>query len=115
MGTDHFTRFLPAVCAGFGLFLAGGVNLLLLRRSLRVRVLATLAAAAVALAAVWSLDHPELTAETARLLALGLVPYLLFSSRRALARFAAIIATLHAPAVRFGLLTAAGIGLAIAF
>jgi hypothetical protein len=114
MGTDHFTRFLPAACAGFGLFLAGAVNLLLLHRSLRVRVLGTSAAAAVAVAAAWSLDHPGLTAATARLLTLGLVPYLLVSSRRAVARIAAMTTALHAPAVRFGLLAATGIGLAIA-
>ena len=36
MSDEHVIRMFPAVCAGFGLFLAGAANLLLLRRGVGV-------------------------------------------------------------------------------
>src|SRR5438132_802189 len=109
MPTDHFLRFYPAICAGLGLFLAGGVNLMLSRRGPGLRAAATLLALGVGLAAAAALDHPGLVAGTARFLAVGIVPCLLLGS----CRISSVAVWLHRPAVRFGLLTAAGTGLAV--
>src|SRR4051794_5280039 len=101
MPTDHFAQLFPAACAGFGLFLAGGANLLLSGRRLYVRLAATLAAVGVAVAAAAALDQPGATAGTAGLLALGLLPCGLLASRRLVGGVAALVAALHRPAVRY--------------
>src|SRR4051812_28967286 len=104
MTGDLVAQYVPPICAGLGLALAGGANLLLLRRSLGVRVLATLAAVGVAVAAAAFADHPGTLPATARLLAAGLLPCLLLAFRE-VSGF--LSAALHRPAVRFGFLTAA--------
>jgi len=113
MVNEHFLRFFPVICAGFGLFLVGAVNLLLVKRGLVVRALASVAALGIALAAAAALDQPGATAGTARLLAYGLVPVLALGSRSVATGIATTFAAAHRPAVRFGLLAAAGIVTAI--
>src|SRR5262245_55916947 len=114
MLNDHFTWFLPLACAGLGLCLIGAVNLLLPPARLRVRLLATIAIFAATLAAAAVIDQPGVTSDTARYLALGLLPCLLLSSRRVVGRASAVVASVQRPAIRFGLVTAAGIAMVVA-
>jgi hypothetical protein len=110
MHTDHFTQLFPAVCAGFGLFLVGGANLLLAGRGLAVRATATLTAVGLALAGVAALEQPGATARTAAYLAATLIPCLLLGSRR----LPELARALRRPAVRFGLVAAGGTALVVA-
>lgn len=113
MSEEHFNRFFPAICAGLGLFLAGGANLILLRRAIGLRIVATLAAVAIALGAAWATQSPGAVTGAARLMALVLVPLAIFSSRRLVDGIATLISFASRPAFRFGLLVAAGVGIAI--
>lgn len=113
MNADHLTYLFPAVGAGLGLFLVGIVNLLLIRRSLTVRAAATLAAGGVAVGGVWALDQPGATSAAAVYFALGLIPCALLASRRLVGGLATAVAVTHYPAVRFGLLTLAGMGVVL--
>jgi hypothetical protein len=116
MSPEHFDRFIPAICAGFGLFLAGAVNLLLVRRGLLVRSVATILALGLALGTAAALDQSgtaKAVAPTARLLAFGLLPFLLLGSRRVAGAVAGLAAGLQRPLVRFGLLAAVGVGTVI--
>jgi hypothetical protein len=114
MQAEHISEFLPIACVGFGLFLVGGVNLLLLRRRLWIRLLATLGAIGIALGSAAALDHSGLTARTARILVSGLLPCLLLSSRQVTTGTSALLLTLQQRrAVRFVLLTVSGIVLSV--
>ncbi|MBA4188571.1 MAG: hypothetical protein C0467_11275 [Planctomycetaceae bacterium] len=113
MPTTHFSQYLPAVCAGLGLFLAGGANLLLLRRGLGVKVIATVLALGAATALAASLDYPGIVPDMLRIVAVGLVPLLFMGSRRFVVATSTFLHTVHSPAVRYGLVTVAGIGIAI--
>ena len=109
----EITQYFPAICAGLGLFLAGAANLILLRKHIAVRAIATLLSVGGALAAASLLESRDAIADTAQLLAITLIPFFLLSSRRALASAAALVAATGRPAVRFGLLAVAGFGTAI--
>jgi len=111
MPADHFARFFPATCAGFGLLLAGGVNLLLVHRGFALRVGVTLAVGvvAVATAAAASIGPSSGPAVTAMLLILGLIPFLIFGSRRFVAGLGAAVAWAHRSGVRCALLASAGV------
>jgi hypothetical protein len=115
MPVELFNQFVPAICAGFGLFLVGAVNLLLVRRGLIVRSVATVLALGLALGAAAAVDQYGTNAvgPTARFLAFGLVPFLLLSSRRVLGAVAGVVAGMQRPLVRFGLLATVGIGIVI--
>lgn len=110
MSSDHFGEMFPAVCAGFGLFLAGAANLALLRRGLAVRAAATLLAAAATVGAAWAIDVPGAAPTAAAYFAAGMLPCLILASRRLVTGAAAAVSATQRPAVRFGLLTAAGVG-----
>src|SRR5262245_27435142 len=111
---EHFLEFFPAICAGFGLFLAGAVNLLLVRRGFTVRTIATVLALGIAITAAWSLNQPGATVGTVRLLAIGMIPFLLLSSRAIGEWTVSLVASAHRPVVRYVLLTVAGLGTALA-
>jgi hypothetical protein len=113
MDLDHFGNFLPVVCAGFGLLLVGGLNLLLIRRRFVVRAAATLLAIGVAVGGAFALDQPGVTAKTTMFLALGLLPCLLLSSRSLATGLAGVVSSLQKPALRFGILTFAGVGVVV--
>jgi hypothetical protein len=113
MGLDLLTNFLPVVCAGFGLLLVGGLNLLLLRRGFVVRAAATLLALGAAVGGAFALDQPGVTLRTAEILAIGLLPCLLLSSRRLGTGLTGCVSALQKPSVRFGLLTFAGVGVMV--
>lgn len=110
MSTDPFSQFMPAVCAGFGLLLVGGVNLLLSRRERSVRVLASAAALGAAVATAAAMGHGVLV-RAAPFLALGLVPCL-FASHRIAERSVTLVRWLHRPSAHFGVLVAIGLALA---
>ncbi len=110
MTFDHFQHFLPAVCAGLGLVLVGVANLLLARCSVVLRALATVAAIGFAFAISAATEQDGAVVTTTRLLALSFVPFLIISSRTASHGLAAIIRSTHAPAIRYGLMTLAGVG-----
>ena len=113
MPATHFSQYLPAACGGLGLFLAGGANLILLRRGLGVKVIATVLALGAATALAASIDHPGIVQEMFQILAVGLLPCLLLGSRRFTVATSTALHTIHSPAVRYGLMTVAGIGIAI--
>jgi hypothetical protein len=110
---DHFNQFFFAICAGLGLFLAGAANLVLIRKSLSLRVIATVLAVGIALAAAEAIDQPGTVAGTATLLACCLPPVFVLGNRRFISFATTAIAATSRPVVRFGLLTIAGIGTAI--
>ncbi len=111
MPADHFSRFFPVICAGFGLLLAGGVNLLLIRRGFAIRTIATLVAALIAISAATASDIglSGMTKVTARMLLLGLIPFLVLGSRRFIAGTNAVVSLVHRPVVRFSLLAFVGV------
>jgi hypothetical protein len=113
MATEHLTQLLPAVCAGFGLLATGGVNLLLVRRSLRLRALATLVVLGITLSAAAALNQDGVTLATARLLAFGLIPCLMLSIPRIVERTARLLATFQNASLRYGLLAIAGLSLVV--
>jgi hypothetical protein len=110
---DHFREFFPSICAGLGLFLTGAVNLALVRKGIGVRAAATGLALGVALAAAAAIDQPGTVAGTARLLALGLLPFALLASRRVMTGAASLVAALNRPVVRFAVLTFVGVGVVL--
>ena len=113
MTSELFDRYVPPICAGVGLVLVGSANLLLPRRALLVRCAATVAVLGAVAGIVAALGQPGLFASTARLLALALVPCLLFALRPVPDQLAASVAALHQPGARFGLLTIVGAVVAI--
>jgi hypothetical protein len=108
MTSDLFNRFVPAICVGLVLLLLGGSNLLLARRRVWVRVLATCATVGAVTGAVAALEQPGLLSATARLLALCFLPWLVLALRPVPVQLGAAITALHQPRVRFALLTGAG-------
>lgn len=112
MSLDHYHQFFPAVCAGLGLFLVGVVNLVLHRCTVGLRIVATLAAVGLTLGAAGAIDQPgvSVVADTARLLAFGLFPFVALGSRHLIRGLVAVTAAVGRPTVRFGLLTVAGVG-----
>lgn len=110
---EHFLAFFPAIFAGFGLFLAGAANLLLVRRGIAIRAIATVVALGCPVAAAAALDQRGVMAATIRLLAYGMIPFLLLGSHSLASRVATLITAAHRPVARFGLLTAAGVGIII--
>lgn len=113
MSSELFNRFAPVICAGLALVLVGVVNLLLVRRGLRVRVPATVAALGLAAGAVAALGLPELLASAARLTAVVLLPCLILAYRPVSDRLGAGIAVLQRPRVGFALVTGAGFATAV--
>lgn len=113
MPTDRFVHYFPLICAGFGLFLAGGVNLLLIRRGFAIRAIATLVAALVAILAASASDIglSGMTAITARMLAFILIPFFILGSSRFISAMNGSITLVHRPAVRFSLLASVGIAI----
>src|SRR5262245_6243510 len=111
MPADTFSRHFPAVCAGFGLLLAGGVNLLLIKRSFAIRTVATLIAALIAITAATASDInlSGMALVTARLLLLGLIPFLILGSRRFVSGIALVATAAHRPAVRYTMLAFIGV------
>jgi len=111
MPVDHFSRCFPTTCAGFGLLLAGGVNLLLIYRGLLLRAVATLVALGVAVmaAAAAAIGQADVTTVTVRLLAIGLIPFLILGSRRIISGVSVAVVSVHRPVIRFSLLAFVGV------
>lgn len=110
---DHFDQFLASICAGAGLFLAGAANLLLVRKAVVVRALATVVAVGIALAAASAIDRPGTVVNAAKILVVGLAVFALLGSRRLLSGLVKALTVGSRPVVRCALLTAAGIGLTV--
>lgn len=94
MLNDLIPGCFPAICAGFGMFLVGGANLVLRNCGVAFRVAATLSAVIVALAVATILDQPHVIAWTTLLIALGLLPCLLLAHNRFVRRASALFATI---------------------
>lgn len=109
MSAEHLISFLPTACAGFGLVVAGGANLLLLRKGFAVRAVASVAGLGLCVAGAAALDQPGVALATAELLGVALLACLLLSWGGLTNRLAALVALLQRPAVRFGLVTVAGV------
>ncbi|MCE9566602.1 MAG: hypothetical protein K8U57_31655 [Planctomycetes bacterium] len=109
MSTEHFTQFFPTICAGFGLFLVGLTNLLLLQRGLGVRIAATLLALCFAVWAASATGYAGAVSGTLKILAVVLVTCVCLSSRRLVLG----VLALQRPTVMFAVLTTLGIGTAI--
>jgi hypothetical protein len=110
---EHFNQFFPAICAGLGLFLAGAVNVVLLRRGVAVRVIATVLAFALALAAANSIDQPGTVVGTARLLGVGLIAFAILACRPIVRGATLALTFATRPLVSYSLLALAGVGLAV--
>jgi hypothetical protein len=113
MSEEHLIRLIPAVCAGFGLLLVGGVNLLLLRRGLVVRILATLLVVGLAVGGAAALNQPDALPTTIQFLAVGLIPCVILGSRRVVNGLAGALTAFQRPGVRFGILSGAGVATVI--
>jgi hypothetical protein len=110
---EHFDRLFLHACAGMALFLVGGTNLLLLGRGLLVRAIATLAVFSVVLVSALALPVSGIIQSASIILAIGLGITLL-PGWPAFVRVTTILFTaLQRPAIRFGLMTACGIGLVV--
>lgn len=110
---EHAHQFFTVLCAGFGLFLVGVVNLLLGSRSLGLRLLATVFVLLVAVCAAVAIDVPGVATRTLLLLAITLIPVFLLSSGHFLAAVGIAFQKFNRPTIRFGLVTVAGISVAV--
>jgi len=113
MPTTHLTEFFPTICAGFGLFLVGCVNLVFIRRGLGVRIMATVLTLGLVTALAAAIDYPGVGAKTFLLCALGMIPFLLLGSKQVISAGVGVLCAMQRPAIRYGLLTVVGIGTAI--
>jgi hypothetical protein len=115
MPADRFAHFFPLICAGFGLLLAGGVNLLLIRRGFAIRAVATLVAALVAIlaASASEIGLAGMTVITARMLVLVLIPFFVLGNSRFIAAVNTSVTLVHRPIVRFSLLAFVGVSLLV--
>lgn len=109
MSSSHLASFIPAACAGLGLFLVGVANLVLFRRGVIVRAAATVAACAVAVGTAASINQPGATATAAALLAVGLIPALAFGHPCVHSAVVRAVAASGHPAARYGSLAVVGI------
>jgi hypothetical protein len=113
MSFDHLDRFVLLFSCGIGLFVTGGLSLLLVRAAPRWRAMPVGVGCATALGGVatWGGDQRLLPAAAA-VLAVAMLPALLTGSAAVvgLARRAAALAL--RPGVRWGLLAAVGLTLA---
>ncbi len=116
MSFEHFDRFFTFAAVGLGLFLAGGLNLLLGRGGRRVwlRVAVTLAVCGLVVAGLSALTRQELALRTGGFLAGVLLAVTLFSSAWFGRRIASLVATFQKPAARWGLVALGGLGVALA-
>jgi hypothetical protein len=110
---EHFGQFFVAISTGLGLFLAGAVNLLLIRRRFALRAVATTLAIGLTLAASAAIDQPDTLVKTARYLVIGLIPVLFLGSTRLVSGVVAVLRACSQPVVRYTLLTVAGIGVSV--
>jgi hypothetical protein len=110
---EHFNQFFPTICAGLGLFLAGLVNLLLLRQGFAVRLPATLLALGTGIAAAWAIDQPGAVLGAAKLSVVTLLLLGLVSWQPVVQGMARVMTVVSRPMVRYGLLTVTGLGIAI--
>jgi hypothetical protein len=113
MRMGHYSQFFSAICAGLGLFLAGAANLVLLHRGVALRAGATGIALGVALGVAARLEPAETFRNTAGLLALAMIPFVLLGSGQLTHALRTMIAAIGRPVVRSALLTTGGIGLVI--
>ncbi len=110
MPLAHLDRFLIFFAVGLGLFLAGGVNVCLRRRSATARGVATaLVLAAVVAGFAWLREDPTSSFQLALLLAAGLGPCLLLSSPSAYALCGRLGAWLARPGVCWLILGVCGL------
>ncbi|MCI0700754.1 MAG: CHAP domain-containing protein [Planctomycetia bacterium] len=108
MTFEHFDRFISLAAAGLGLFLVGGVNLLLGRWKI-LRGVATIVVCAVVLAGLFAFTRLELATRAAWVLAGALLVTILLGSGWMSGKLAALFALLRRPAVRWGLVAVGGL------
>lgn len=116
MAFEYFDRFFTFAAVGLGLFLAGGLNLLLGRGGRRVwlRVAITLTVCGVVVAGMSALTRPELAVRTGAILAGVLAIVTLLSSEWFGRRVASLVAVFRKPALRWGLVAVGGLGVVLA-
>ncbi len=111
MSPEHFDRFFAFVAIGLGLLLAGGLNLAFGRGGRRVwlRGVATLVVCGLVAAGLAAFTRPELAVRAAGVM-LGVVALVFVLGSEWFARqLTALVAVLHRPAARWGLLTLTGL------
>ncbi len=114
MTTEHLAALFPAVFTGLGLILVGGVNLLLLRKGVVVRLAASTTAVAVTLGAARAIDQPDVVEQTLGYLLAGLATVLLLGWRPLTEATAAVMKFLAAsPATRYALMSLSGLAVAV--
>jgi len=116
MSLDHFDRFFTFAAAGLGLCLAGGLNLVLGRGGRRVwlRVVITLAVCGLVVAGLSALTRPELALRAGVVLVGALLLVTVLGSAWCGRQLASLLTAFRKPAVRWGLVTLAGVGVVVA-
>jgi len=111
MALDHFDRFFTLAAVGLGLFLTGGLNVLLGRSGRRpvLRLLGTIAVCAVVTAVFASLSRPEPAIASAQILAGVLLCVALSGSLWFGQRLTALTDALRRPGPRWGLVAMCGL------
>ncbi len=112
MESEHIARFISLTCAGLGTMVIGGLNLLVLARGRRgrlVRGTLTAVVAAAALATPSVLGHPDLARSTAIWLTALLGPFLLLGLPQAVTSAFATVHAVRRPVTRYTLLTITGL------
>jgi hypothetical protein len=113
MNVAHFDRLVVLVAAGLGLVLAGGLNLALGGRRAWLRVPATVAPAAAAVAVLAALTRAELAARAGYILAAVLLGAFLLGSDRLARRAAAALAFCRRPGPRWALVALGGVAVVV--
>jgi hypothetical protein len=114
MYPDAVLQLICLFTVGLSLLLAGGLNALFRSARTFTRLLITLAASALVLVGCWFLTNTlNLLLQAGAILALVLVPSALIGSERAMEWGARLLRSVRRPAVRWGLVSAAGVLLAL--
>lgn len=115
MSFDHFERFFTFFAAGLGLFLAGGINLVLGRSGRRVwlRGVATLAVCGLVTAGLSAITRLELALRSGSILLGTLLIVTLLGSAWFGRLVTSLVALFHKPAFRWGLVSFCGLGVVL--
>ncbi len=109
MTSEQFPQLVVAFFVGLGLLLGGGVNLLLRRKSLALRLPLTVVVTALMLGGVWAFTESVVSTEKAGLLLAAVLGMGMLAGSELTA---SVAATLQRPALRWSLVAGAGIAIA---
>ena len=108
MTSEQFAQLVVAFFVGLGLLLGGGVNLLLRRKPLALRLPLTVLVTALMLGGVWAFTESVVSTEKAGLLLVAVLGLGMLAGSELTA---SVAVTLQRPAVRWSLVAGAGIAI----